>query len=115
MGDFAERLHPRGGPNLSTSSMPIDYCAACCFPCLGFIGRRLREWGTPVETLDVAATPVVVVPSRSRDLGATVAAPSHEPDIARWPGWIRLAILIGGSAVLWGVLAWVAFQILALR
>jgi hypothetical protein len=68
-----------------------------------------------VETLDVAATPVVAVPSRSRDLGATVAAPAHEPDVALWPAWTRLSILIGGSAVLWAGLAWVALKVLALR
>jgi hypothetical protein len=68
-----------------------------------------------VETLDVAATPVVAVPSRSRDLGATTAAPAHEPDIARWPASTRLAILLGGSAILWAGLVWVALEILALR
>jgi hypothetical protein len=68
-----------------------------------------------VETLDVAATPVVVVPSRSRELVATTAAPAYEPEVVRWPAWTRLAILIGGSAVLWAGLGWVGYQVLALR
>ena len=68
-----------------------------------------------MKTLDVAPTQVGAVPSRSRDLGAMAAAPAHEPDIARWPAWTRLSILVGGSAVLWAGLAWVALKILALR
>lgn len=68
-----------------------------------------------METLDVAATPVVAMPSRSRDLGVMTAAPAHEPDVAKWPAWTRLAILIGGSAVLWAGLGWVGYQIFALR
>jgi hypothetical protein len=66
-----------------------------------------------VETLDVAATPVAVVTTRTRNLGA-MSASSPEPDVGRWPGWARLAILIGGSAALWAGLGWVALAILKL-
>ena len=48
----------------------------------------------------VAATRAVTVPSVSLN--------------QRWPVWSRLAILLGGSAVLWAGLGWVAFQILKL-
>jgi hypothetical protein len=67
-----------------------------------------------VETLDVAATPVATVPSRTRVLGSKAAAASHEAAVGRWPGWARLALLVGGSAILWGVLAWVALLVLKL-
>jgi hypothetical protein len=70
--------------------------------------------GAPVETLDVVATHVVAGLSRSRDRGVVAAARSDEPAIERWPGWTRLAVLIGGSAALWAGLAWVAFRILKL-
>jgi hypothetical protein len=62
----------------------------------------------------VAATPAVAAPSVSLDLGAVAAAPSHELRVGRWPGWSRLAILIGGSAILWAGLGWVAFRVLKL-
>jgi hypothetical protein len=61
----------------------------------------------------VAATPAVVAPSVSLDLGA-VAAPSQDLQIGRRPGWTRLAILLGGSAVLWAGLGWLAFRVLKL-
>jgi len=70
--------------------------------------------GAPVETLDVAVTQVVAGLSRSRTLNAVAVAPSAEPAVERWPGWMRLAILIGGSAALWAGLGWVAFRILKL-
>jgi hypothetical protein len=68
-----------------------------------------------VETLDVAVTGVAAAPSRTRDQGAKAIAPSHEPAVGRWPGWTRLAILLGGSAALWAGLAWVAVLVLKLH
>jgi hypothetical protein len=62
----------------------------------------------------VAATPVVAAPSVSLDLGAVAAAPSREPQVGRWPGWGRLAVLLGGSAILWAGLGWLAFRVLKL-
>jgi hypothetical protein len=61
-----------------------------------------QQWGAGGASVDthVAATQSVTVPSVSLD--------------RRWPVWSRLAILIGGSAVLWAGLGWVAFQILKL-
>jgi hypothetical protein len=66
-----------------------------------------------VETLDVVATHAVARPP-SRTLRAVASAPSDEPVVERWPGWTRLAILIGGSVALWAGLAWLAFRILKL-
>jgi hypothetical protein len=63
----------------------------------------------------VAARPAVAAPSISLDLGAAAAAPSQELQVGRWPGWTRLAILIGGSAILWAGLGWLAFRVLKLR
>jgi hypothetical protein len=67
-----------------------------------------------VETLDVAATPVAIVPPRTLNLGAIAVGPSPEPDVGRWPGWMRLAFLVGASAGLWAGLGWVALRILKL-
>jgi hypothetical protein len=66
-----------------------------------------------VET-HAAATPVVAVSSMPLDLGAIAAAPSQKLQVGRWPGWSRLALLIGGSAILWTGLGWVALQVLKL-
>ena len=60
----------------------------------------------------ISATRVVAGPSSSIDLASPAVAPTHEPDVERWPGWARLAILIGGSAALWAGLGWVALRIL---
>lgn len=76
---------------------------------MGFTGEIVGSWGTSVDT-HAAATPIVVAPAVS----LIAAAPSRELQVGRWPVWSRLAILIGGSAVLWAGLGWVAFQILKL-
>jgi hypothetical protein len=60
-----------------------------------------------------AATPVVAVSSMPLDLGAA-AAPSQALRTGRRLGWSRLALLIGGSAILLASLGWLAFQILKL-
>jgi hypothetical protein len=70
--------------------------------------------GSPVETLDVVATHAVARLSRSRNRSVVAATRSDEPAVERWPGWTRLAVLIGGSAALWAGLAWVALRILKL-
>ena len=70
--------------------------------------------GAPVDTLDVAVTHVVAGLPRSRTSNTVTIAPLDEPAVGRWPGWARLAILVGGSAALWAGLAWVAFRILKL-
>ena len=62
----------------------------------------------------VAATRAVAGPSSSLDLASVAIAPSHDASIGRWPGWARLAILIGGSAALWAGIGWIAFRILKL-
>jgi hypothetical protein len=67
-----------------------------------------------VETFAVAATRAVAPSPSSVDLGQTAPAPSHEPEIRRWPGWARLLILIGGSAALWGGIGWTALRLLKL-
>ena len=67
-----------------------------------------------METLDIAATQVAARRSSSVDLGAVVAAPADEPFVGRWPGWARLAVLIGGSAALWAVIGWLALRVLRL-
>ena len=61
----------------------------------------------------LVATPAAVAPSVSLGLGAVVSA-SQEHEIGRWPVWSRLAILLGGSAVLWAGLGWVAFRVMQL-
>jgi hypothetical protein len=43
-----------------------------------------------------------------------MAAPAHDAAVGRWPGWARLAVLVGGSAILWAVLAWVALLVMKL-
>jgi hypothetical protein len=65
-----------------------------------------------VETFAVAATHAVAT-SSPVDLAA-LPAPPDEPQIGRWPGWARLAIIVGGSAVLWGGIAWAAARVLHL-
>ena len=62
----------------------------------------------------VAATPVVAVSSMPLDLGVAAEAPSQELQVGLWRCGTRLAVLIGGSAVLWAGLGWVAFQVLKL-
>jgi len=62
----------------------------------------------------VAATQAVAASPVSLDLGAVAVAPSHEPQVRRWPGWSRMAILVGGSAILWAGLGWLAFRVLKL-
>ena len=62
----------------------------------------------------LVSTPAVAAPSVSLGLGAVVSAPSQELQAGRWPVWSRLAILLGGSAVLWAGLGWVAFRVMQL-
>ncbi|HEY4029336.1 MAG TPA: hypothetical protein VGM25_03250 [Caulobacteraceae bacterium] len=66
-----------------------------------------------METFAVAATHVVAKPLSSVDL-ASVQAPSDEPQVRRWPGWARLAILFGGSTALWAGIAWAAVRVMKL-
>ena len=33
------------------------------------------------------------------------------PRVERWPGWVRLSILLGSSALLWVGLIWTALQL----
>src|ERR1700761_8247747 len=65
------------------------------------------------DTFDMAAPHAVARPSSSLDIAA--AAPAGEPPVRRWPVWVRLLILFGGSAVLWAGIAWAAAFVLRLR
>ena len=67
-----------------------------------------------METLDVAGAQVAARRSSSLDLGAVVAAPADEPFVGRWPGWARLAVLLGGSLALWAIIGWLALRVLKL-
>jgi len=57
-----------------------------------------------LETLDIAA------PERAASAGRKArpalltasAPPSYADATARWPGWARLALLLGASLGLWG-------------
>ncbi len=60
----------------------------------------------------MTATSAVARPA-SLDL-AVAPAPSDEPAVVRWPGWARLAVLIGGAAGLWAGLGWIALRVLKL-
>jgi hypothetical protein len=42
------------------------------------------------------------------------AAPSEALEIGRWPGWVSLTIMFGGSAVLWSAIAWATLGVLKL-
>ncbi len=66
-----------------------------------------------MDTLEVAATHAAS-PSSSPNVSVLAVAPSDEPRIGRWPGWVRLAILLGSGAGLWAGIAWLAFHILKL-
>ena len=63
--------------------------------------------------IHVAEPRDVAGPPASRDARA-VAALWPEPVVPRSPGWVRMAILLGGSLALWAGLGWVAFRILKL-
>lgn len=65
-----------------------------------------------METLDMTATDMVAPRTPALDLGAVAPAPSDEPAATRWPGWVRLTILLGGAGVLWGGIGWAAFALL---
>jgi hypothetical protein len=71
-----------------------------------------------VKTLEVAAADIAARPSSPRDLaldlGAVAPAPAAEPQVARWPGAVRLLILVGGAAGLWIGLGWIALRVLKL-
>jgi hypothetical protein len=46
------------------------------------------------------------VPSPAREMHEylwTFADEAPEPPVERYPGWVRLAVVVGGSAVLWGL------------
>jgi hypothetical protein len=94
--------------------MPLHYGVACCFDDLGSTERGCRDLGVSSVNTQVAATRAVARPPSSLDLAAVALAPSREPAVGRWPGWMRLAILIGGSAALWIGLGWIALRILKL-
>ena len=57
-----------------------------------------------------AATRVVAGPSSPLNLAASPRGPID----GRWPGWARLAILIGGSIALWAGLGWIAMRVVNL-
>jgi hypothetical protein len=68
--------------------------------------------------IEVATADIAARPSPSRDLAmdltmdlATVApAPAVEPQVRRWPGAVRMLILVGGAGGLWAGIGWVALQ-----
>lgn len=64
-----------------------------------------------METLDIVATDVVAPATPVLDLGAVALAPPDEPAVRRWPGWLRLTIVVGGAASLWVGIGWVALQV----
>jgi hypothetical protein len=64
--------------------------------------------------MEIAATNVVASPKPVLDLGAVAIAPVDEPTISRWPGWLRMTILFGGAAALWGGIGWIAVQVFRL-
>ncbi len=72
-----------------------------------------EQGGASVNT-HTAAPRAVAVTSLSLDLGKAAAAPQKELQVGRWPGWSRMAILVGASAILWAGLGWVAFRVLKL-
>ncbi len=72
-----------------------------------------RVGGKSVDT-HAAATPVAIARSVSLGLGPVSSAPPQDLEAGRWPVWSRLAILLGGSAVLWAGLGWLAFRVMQL-
>jgi hypothetical protein len=64
--------------------------------------------------MEIAATDVVASPKPVLDLGAVAIAPADEPSIGRWPGWVRMTILLGGAVALWGGIGWIAVQVFRL-
>ena len=48
-------------------------------------------------------------------MGAAMAPPADRPQVGRWPGWARLGILVGGSAALWGGIAFAAVRVINLH
>lgn len=65
-----------------------------------------------METLAVAATHPVATPPSSVDIVPCWAV--DEPQVRRWPGWVRLMILASASAALWTLVGWTALRILQL-
>lgn len=65
-----------------------------------------------MKTIDMTATSAVARPA-SLDR-AVARAPSDEPEVVRWPGWARLAVLVGGAVGLWVGLGWIALRVLKL-
>jgi hypothetical protein len=74
--------------------------------------RDLGE--TSLETLDMTATNVVAPPKPVLDLSAVAIAPADEPAVGRWPGWVRVSILLGGAGALWAGIGWIAVQVVHL-
>lgn len=67
-----------------------------------------------METLNITATDIVAPPKPVLDLGAVAVAPVDEPAVGRWPGWVRVSILLGGAGALWVGLGWIALQVIHL-
>ncbi len=61
-----------------------------------------------------AATQVAIARSVSLGLGPVSSTPPQDLEIGRWPVWRRLAFLLGGSAILWAGLGWLAFRVMQL-
>lgn len=67
-----------------------------------------------METLDITATKVVASSRPMLDLASVPVAPPDEPAVGRWPGWIRVTLLLGGAAALWAGIGWIAVQVVKL-
>ena len=61
-----------------------------------------------MNTIGVAAAHTVAERSSPWEVRT---APWGEPKVERWPGWARLMILLGSSAVLWAGIVWTAIQL----
>jgi len=64
-----------------------------------------------VDTLELTATDVGAPKMPALDLSAVAVAPQDEPAIQRWPGAVRLGILLGGAAAVWVAIGWIALRI----